>query len=108
VLGGLGWPETAVLLLLGLFLFGPERLPGIAADAGRTLRKVRRYLKEMGEELKVELGPEVTDLDLRSLHPREIVRRNLFEDAEDDDEPAPVRRTVLSAGERPPWDPDTT
>lgn len=97
-----------MLLLLGLFLFGPERLPGIAADAGRALRKVRRYLKDMGEELKAELGPEVTDLDLRSLHPREIVRRNLFEDAEDDDEPAPVRRTVLAAGERPPWDPDTT
>jgi len=106
VFGGLGWQETAVLLLLGLFLFGPERLPGIAADAGRTLRKVRRYVKEMTEDLRTELGPEVTDLDLRSLHPREIVRRNLFEDL--DDEPVPARRTALAPGERPPWDPDTT
>lgn len=106
MLGGLGWPETAVLLLLGLFLFGPERLPGMAADAGRALRKVRRYVKEMTEDLKNELGPEVTDLDLRSLHPREIVRRNLLEDL--DDEPAVARRTALAPGERPPWDPDTT
>lgn len=102
--GGLGWPETAVILLLGLFLFGPERLPGMAADAGKMLRKLRVYLKEMGQELKDELGPEVSDLDLRSLDPREIVRRNLFED-----EPfeAP-RRRALAAGEQAPWDPDTT
>jgi sec-independent protein translocase protein TatB len=109
VLGGLGWPETAVLLLLGLFVFGPERLPGIAADAGRTLRKVRAYLKGMGEDLRSELGPEVGDLDLRSLHPREFVRKHLLEDDEDELVAAgPTRRAVLLPGEPVPWDPDTT
>jgi sec-independent protein translocase protein TatB len=104
VFGGLGWPETAVILLLGLFLFGPERLPGMAADAGRMLRRLRAYVKEMTQELKDELGPEVADLDLRSLHPREIVRRNLFED-----EPYETpRRTSLAPGEQAPWDPETT
>jgi sec-independent protein translocase protein TatB len=106
VLGGLGWPETVVLLLLGLFLFGPERLPGIAADAGRMLRRLRRYAKEMSQELRDELGPEMADLDLRSLHPREIVRRNLFED--DDEIDIPPQRAVLPPGEPPPWDPDAT
>jgi sec-independent protein translocase protein TatB len=105
VFGGLGWPETAVLLLLGLFLFGPERLPGMAAEAGRTLRKIRRYLKDMGEDLKSELGPEFADLNLASLHPRELVRRNLFED---DPAEEATRRRVLAVGEQPPWDPDTT
>jgi sec-independent protein translocase protein TatB len=103
--GGLGWPETAVLLLLGLFLFGPERLPGMAADAGRALRQVRRYLKDMSADLREELGPELADLDLRGMHPREFVRRNLFED--DDVETAP-RRTSLAPGETAPWDPETT
>ncbi|MDP9183406.1 MAG: sec-independent translocase [Actinomycetota bacterium] len=102
--GGLGWPETAVLLLLGLFLFGPDRLPGLAADAGKALRKLRVWVKDMGSELREELGPEVADLDLRSLHPREIVRRNLFED-EPYDEP---RRVALAPGEQAPWDPETT
>jgi sec-independent protein translocase protein TatB len=108
VLGGLGWPEAAVLLLLALFVFGPERLPGIAADAGRTLRRLRTYLKGMSEELKAELGPEVADLDLRSLHPREFVRKHLLED---DPEDAPSRvpaRSALLPGEPPPWDPDAT
>jgi sec-independent protein translocase protein TatB len=103
VFGGLGWPETAVLLVLGLFLFGPERLPGMAEDAGRALRRLRGWVKEMSAELREELGPEAQDLDLRALHPREIVRRNLFED-----EPYEPRRSVLGPGEPPPWDPDTT
>jgi sec-independent protein translocase protein TatB len=106
VLGGLGWPETAVLIVLRLFRFGPDRLPGLAADAGRMLRKVRRWLTDVGDDLKAELGPEVADLDLRSLDPREIVRRHLLED--DDEEELPRRRRVLAPGERPPWDPDTT
>lgn len=103
--GGLGWPEAAVLLVLALFVFGPERLPGLAADAGRALRRLRAYVKDMSSDLREELGPEIADLDLRSLHPREIVRRNLFEDDEPVPEPAPV---ALAPGELPPWDPDTT
>ena len=109
MLGGLGWPEAAVLLLLGLFIFGPERLPGIAADAGRTLRRLRTYLKGMSDELKSELGPEVADLDLRSLHPREFVRKHLLEDDPNESPPVPAgRQQVLLPGERPPWDPDAT
>jgi sec-independent protein translocase protein TatB len=93
-----------VILLLGLFLFGPERLPGMAADAGKALRKLRMWVRDMGQDLREELGPEVADFDLRSLDPREIVRRNLFED-DLYDEP---RRTTLAPGEPVPWDPDTT
>jgi len=107
VFGGLGWPEAAVLLLLGLFVFGPERLPEIAQEAGRALRKLRVWLKDMSEDLKAELGPEVGDLDLRSLDPKEFVRKHLFED--EDEEPAQAARpAVLAPGEAAPWDPDTT
>jgi sec-independent protein translocase protein TatB len=94
-----------VLLLLGLFVFGPDRLPGLAADAGRALRKLRVYVKDISADLREELGPEIADLDLRSLHPREIVRKNLFEDDDDVLEPG---RQVLAVGEPAPWDPDTT
>ena len=106
--GGLGMPEVGVLMLLGLFLFGPDRLPGIAADAGKNLRKLRVYLKSLTENLKSELGPEVGELDLRSLHPKEFVRKHLFEDEPETAVAGPVRRPVLAAGEPAPWDPDTT
>jgi len=109
VLGGFGWGEGLVLMLIGLFVFGPERLPVIAQEAGKNLRKVRVWIKGMTEDLTPELGPEVGDLDLRSLHPREFLRKNLFEDEVPAYAPSAVRRSAaLGAGERAPWDPDTT
>ena len=105
MLGNLGLPQFMILFLIGLFLFGPERLPGMAADLGRWLRQVRVWAKQMGEELKTDLGPEFGDLDLRSMHPREFLRKHLFED-----EVATVaaQRTAFVPGGPVPWDPDTT
>ncbi|MCU1590558.1 MAG: twin-arginine translocation protein TatB subunit [Frankiales bacterium] len=103
----LGWPEISVLLVLGLFVFGPERLPGMAAEAGRALRRLRQYTKGLTDDLKAELGPEVGDLDLASLNPKTFVRKHLFED---DDElvPAARRQVPLAPSEPAPWDPDAT
>jgi len=107
VFNSLGWPEISVLVVLGLFVFGPERLPGMAAEAGRALRKVRRYAKGLTDDLKAELGPEVGDLDLASLNPKTFVRRHLLDD---DDEYVPAQPTYrpLAPSEPAPWDPDTT
>ncbi len=108
----LGLPELSVILLLALFVFGPERLPGIAADAGKALRQLRTYLRGVTDDLKTELGPEVGDLDLASLHPRAFVKKHLWDDEDD----ALVEQLAgrprgsfpLGPGEAPPWDPDTT
>ncbi len=111
----LGWGEIAVLLVLALFVFGPERLPTLAAEAGRGLRTVRRYLKGMTEDLKTELGPELGDVDLASLNPRTFVAKHLLTDDDDDEDEQPVVRrprppvsAPLAVGEPAPWDPDTT
>ena len=111
-LENLGGAEIAVIVVLALFVFGPERLPGMAADAGRGLRQLRLYVKGMTDDLKSELGPELGDVDLASLNPRTFVQKHLFSDADDLD-PA-VDRPVSRAGaplgqdEPAPWDPDTT
>ena len=112
MLESLGWGEIGVLLVLALFVFGPERLPGMAAEAGKGLRKVRLYVKGMTADLKTELGPELGDVDLASLNPRTFVAKHLLSDL--DDEPVrpvtPPQRTSapLAAGEQAPWDPDAT
>lgn len=111
-LNNIGAPEVAVILVLALFVFGPDRLPGLASQAGRALRQVRTYVKGMTEELKSELGPELGDVDFASLHPRAFVQKHLFED-----EPVSMTKPVsapaltsapLSPNEPAPWDPDTT
>ena len=111
MLESLGWGEIMVLLVLALFVFGPDRLPGMAAEAGRGLRRIRVYVKGMTEDLRSELGPELGDVDLASLHPRTFVQKHLLSD--DDLDPA-VGRPRSRAGaplgddEPAPWDPDTT
>ncbi len=107
----LGWGEIMVLLVLALFVFGPDRLPGMAAEAGRGLRRIRLYVKGMTDDLKTELGPELGDVDLASLHPRTFVQKHLFSD--DDLDPAVGRSKTragapLADGEPAPWDPETT
>ena len=106
----LGWGEVAVLLVRALFVVGPERLPTVAADAGRALRQVRRYVKGMTADLKNELGPELGDVDLASLHPRTFVTKHLLSDEDDEPPPRPRRpaSAPLAAGEPAPWDPDAT
>jgi sec-independent protein translocase protein TatB len=114
---GLGWGEVGVILLLALFIVGPERLPGLAADAGRTLRSLRKQVKGLTDDLKTELGPEFADVDIRSLHPRTFVQKHLLEDDDDpstfdllggDGDARAASGAPLAPGEPAPWDPDTT
>ena len=97
VFNGVGWAEVAVLLVIGLFVFGPERLPKVARDAGRLLRQLRQAATGIRNDLRSELGPELADLDIRDLHPKTFVRKHLFE-ADDDPLPSYLnRRTSLDA-----------
>ena len=82
--GSLGAGEILLLLLVGLILFGPERLPTIARDAAKVLRQLRDMATAARDEVTAELGPELGELDVRALHPRTFVAKHLFGD---DDEP---------------------
>ncbi len=77
----LGWMEIAVLVLIGLFVFGPERLPKVVADAARMLRTVRQMARNASSELRDELG---TDLDIADLHPKRFVRKHLLSEQDED------------------------
>jgi sec-independent protein translocase protein TatB len=82
VFSGLGWGEVAVLLLIGLFVFGPDKLPKVARDAARLMRQLRQMANGIQSDLRSELGPEFADLDLRDLHPKTFVRKHLLEGEE--------------------------
>jgi len=107
---GVGLPELAVIAFVAVCVFGPDRLPELAQQAGRFLRRLRSYANAARDDLRSELGPEYADLELRDLDPRTIVRKHIIEAMNDDDEPEPLRAGLrpLAAGERPPYDADAT
>ena len=82
-----GWGEILVLALIGLFILGPERLPGAVRWVSDTMRTVREYAAGARDQLRQEIGPEFEELrkpleDLRSIRdmdPRRAVRRSLFD-----------------------------
>ena len=106
---GIGLPEMAVIALVAVLVFGPDRLPDLARQAGRFLRQMRNLANAARDDLRAELGPEFSDLELRDLDPRAIVRKHIMEAMEDDDE-EPLRsgQRPLSDGEVPPYDVEAT
>lgn len=106
--------EIIAIAVLALLIFGPDKLPGLAADAVRLLREVRKMATGARQDLKDSLGPELGDLNISDLDPRSFVKRNLFDPI--DDEVNDVKRAVDGTSSsdtdkgpaRPTYDSDTT
>jgi sec-independent protein translocase protein TatB len=109
---GIGFGELVVIAFLAVLVFGPDKLPELARQAGQMLRKLRQFANNARDELRSELGPEFADLELTDLDPRVIVRKHIAEAmAEDEDEEPEPQKPLpvpLEAGERPPYDVDAT
>lgn len=107
--------EIIAIAVLALLIFGPDKLPGLASDAARLLREVRRMATGAKQDLKDSLGPELGDMNISDLDPRSFVKRNLFDPI--DNEVQDMKRAVdgkddgsdgNKGPERPRYDSDTT
>ena len=76
--------EMIAIAVLALLIFGPDKLPGLAQDAARLLREIRKLATGAQADLRESLGPELNDLNLSDLDPRTFVKRNLFDPIEDE------------------------
>ena len=100
----IGPMELLVLVVIGLVVIGPDKLPGLAKDAARLIRALRDMATGAQSPLRKELGdlgPEFQDLgldDLRSLNPRVALTKMIF----DDPTPAPRAAAPMAA----PLEPD--
>jgi sec-independent protein translocase protein TatB len=106
---GVGLPELAVIAFVAVLVFGPDKLPEFARQAGRMARQVRKFANDARDELREELGPEYADLELRDLDPRTIVRKHIAEAMnEPSNEPVAKRARALDPAESPPFDAEAT
>ena len=97
----LGWAELAVLFVVAMLVFGPERLPKVAADAGRLVRELRRMASGVSADLKSEMGIDIDEI--RRLDPRRF-----FDEADEAAATTAATKPALAPGEPPPYDPDAT
>lgn len=107
---GVGLPELAVIAFVAVLVFGPDKLPDFARQAGRMVKTMRQFAHQARDELREELGPEYADLNLRDLDPRSIVKKHIADAMNEIDEEE-ARNNVavpMSVTEVPPFDVDAT
>ena len=115
----IGIGELLVLGALGLLIFGPERLPKAAADAGRWARQLREMASGARRDLVDSAGLDMSETTealrgIADLHPRRLASSIMS----DDPTPAAPKGGAASNGSapKPPqapaaptgFDPDTT
>jgi sec-independent protein translocase protein TatB len=109
---GMGLQELGVIAFIAVIVFGPDKLPDLAQQAGRFLRQMKQFANSARDELRTELGPEFSDLEIKDLDPRTIVRKHIMEAMEDEDEaPKPKKtrpRKAAATDGPPPFDSDAT
>src|ERR1700730_14990451 len=56
---GMSFPDTVVLFILALLLFGPKKLPQIARQVGKALAEFKRA----SNEFKAQIESEISQLE---------------------------------------------
>ena len=82
-----GWGEMLLLVVVGLVILGPERLPGAIRWTSSTLRQARDYISGATSQLREDLGPEFEDFrqplselqKLRGMTPRAALTKHLLD-----------------------------
>ncbi|WP_205874198.1 Sec-independent protein translocase protein TatB [Mycobacterium camsae] len=110
----IGWGEMLVLVVVGLVVLGPERLPGAIRWTAGALRQARDYLSGVSNQLREDMGPEFDDIrgqlselqKLRGMTPRAALTKHLL-DGDDSiftgnfDAPAPAKQQDAPATTEP-------
>ena len=89
-----GAGELVGLAILAMILIGPERLPNLAVDAAKFVKRIREMASKATEELRDNLGPGFEDLKPTDLNPKSFIKKQLSSVLDDDDStPATSKRT---------------
>ena len=103
---GINGPEFILLLIIGLLVIGPSRLPEYTQKLANIVKEVRRMASGAREQIKEEVGIDIDDVDWKKYDPRQYDPRRIIKEAllEDDSKPvsAGAPAAVATAEERRP------
>ncbi len=92
---GLSWGQITIIVLVGVFVLGPERIPTAVRWVTDGLRKLRTMAAGAQAQLNREIGPELDELrrqiadlqslkelqelrELRELHPKRLIGNTIL------------------------------
>lgn len=78
---GISGSEFFVIVLVAVIVVGPQRLPEYTRKLTQMVRQLRMFLDNARSQIAEEVGPEMADLDLSSLDPRQYDPRKIVRDA---------------------------
>ena len=81
----IGGGEIIGLMVLGMILIGPDRMPNVAADAAKLLIKLKNVAQTATNELKENLGPGYEDLQVKDLNPKAFIKKHIGDVIDMDD-----------------------
>ena len=88
---GLTIEKVLVIGVIAAFLIGPERLPKYAASLAQFTKRAREWVRGARDRVQEEMGDDFSDVDWRTLDPRQYDPRRIIREALLDDAPvAPV------------------
>lgn len=100
-----GVGEVAGLVVLALILVGPERMPRVAKDLAKLIRKVRSMTNTATAEIRDNLGPGFEDLTPSDLNPKTFIKRQVASVLDEEDSRA-SRNKFDEISIKPRIDPD--
>ena len=78
---GLTFDKLLIILVIALFLIGPDRLPALAAQLARLVKTLRGFADGARDRMREEMGPEFDEVDWRKLDPRQYDPRRIIREA---------------------------
>ncbi|MFJ3956333.1 twin-arginine translocase TatA/TatE family subunit [Arthrobacter sp. NPDC090010] len=119
---GINGPEFLILLVIGVLVIGPKRLPEYTQGLMNLVRGVRRMASGARDQIKEEVGIDIDEVDWRKYDPRQYDPRRIIKEALLEPEPGaqpqaavpaavtvPQREVIrLAEGETAPFDTEAT
>ncbi|WP_327309271.1 sec-independent translocase [Streptomyces sp. NBC_01298] len=75
----IGALELVTIVVLGILIFGPDKLPKVIQDITGVIRKIRAFSDSAKQDIRSELGPEFKDFEFEDLNPKNFIRKQLTE-----------------------------
>lgn len=86
--GAVGWGEIFVLLVVGLVVLGPERLPGAIKSTTQAIRKAKDFITDTTDKIRDEYGDDFDSImepieevkKLRSMSPSRFFSDHILQE----------------------------